>query len=331
MHRMAGKEKAEIDFARIRPWRSHETGAIAENMELWIPITIAAAFLQNLRSALQKQLQGSLGTRGASFVRFGYGFPVAILYVLLLRYGFGYPFPIPNWTFALWCVIGGLAQIYATIMLVHLFSLRNFAVGTAYSKTEPVQAALFGFVLLGERLTPGSIVAIVVGVIGVMMISMARMPLSFRNTLKALTSRTALIGIASGAVFGISAVAYRTASLSLGGPGPVMEAALTLACVTTFQTVFMLVWMIRKDRNEIVQVVRSWRSSSLVGLAGVLGSACWFTAMTLQQVAYVRALGQIELVFTFMASFFLFHERVNRMEVIGCLLIVCGILGLLFW
>ena len=331
MHRMAAKEKAEIDFARIRPWRSHETGAIAENMELWIPITIAAAFLQNLRSALQKQLQGSLGTRGASFVRFGYGFPVAILYVLLLRYGFGYPFPIPNWTFALWCVIGGLAQIYATIMLVHLFSLRNFAVGTAYSKTEPVQAALFGFVLLGERLTPGSIVAIVVGVIGVMMISMARMPLSFRNTLTALTSRTALIGIASGAVFGISAVAYRTASLSLGGPGPVMEAALTLACVTTFQTVFMLVWMIRKDRNEIVQVVRSWRSSSLVGLAGVLGSACWFTAMTLQQVAYVRALGQIELVFTFMASFFLFHERVNRMEVIGCLLIVCGILGLLFW
>ena len=300
-------------------------------MELWIPITIAAAFLQNLRSALQKHLQGSLGTRGASFVRFGYGFPVAILYVLLLRYGVGYPFPAFNWTFAFWCVIGGLSQIYATIMLVHLFSLRNFAVGTAYSKTEPVQAALFGFILLGERLTPGSIAAIMVGVIGVMMISMARMPLSVRNTVSALTSRTALIGIASGAVFGISAVSYRTAALSLGGPGPVMEAAVTLACVTTFQTVFMLIWMISKDRNEIVQVVRSWRSSALVGLAGVLGSACWFTAMTLQQVAYVRALGQIELVFTFMASFFLFHERVNRMEVLGCLLIVCGILGLLFW
>jgi EamA-like transporter family. len=135
-------------------------------MELWIPITIAAAFLQNLRSALQKHLQGSLGTRGASFVRFGYGFPVAILYVLLLHHGFGYPYPTLNWIFVGWAVIGGLAQIYATILLVYLFSLRNFAVGTAYSKTEPVQAAIFGFVLLGENITFAAVCAIIIGVVG---------------------------------------------------------------------------------------------------------------------------------------------------------------------
>ena len=110
-----------------------------------------------------------------------------------------------------------------------------------------------------------------------------------------------------------------------------MSAAVTLACVTTFQTVFMLIWMLWKDKREIVQVLVTWRSSSLVGIAGVLGSAGWFTAMTLQQVAYVRALGQIELVFTFMASWLLFRERVNAMELAGCLLIVSGILGLLFW
>ena len=228
-------------------------------------------------------------------------------------------------------LLGGLAQIFATILLVYLFSLRNFAVGTAYSKTEPVQAAIFGLIILGERLTPGAIAAIVVGVAGVMMISVARMPLSWRNLLVALTGRTALIGIASGAVFGISAVAYRSASLSLDGPNAVMQAAVTLACVTTFQTVFMLVWMVIKDKSEIGRVARAWRSSALVGLAGVTGSACWFTAMTLQQVAYVRALGQIELVFTFMASIFLFRERINRMETAGCLLIVAGILLLLMW
>jgi len=208
-------------------------------MELWIPITIAAAFLQNLRSALQKHLQGRLGTRGASFVRFGYGFPVAILYVVLLHQIAGFAIPEINWTFAIWAVIGGLAQIFATIMLVHLFSLRNFAVGTAYSKTEPVQAAIFGFILLGEKLTIGAIGAIITGVIGVMLISMARMPLSWKNTVTALASRTALVGIASGAVFGISAVAYRSASLSLDGPNSIMQAAMTLACVTTFQTIFM--------------------------------------------------------------------------------------------
>lgn len=267
-------------------------------MELWIPITIAAAFMQNLRSALQKHLQGSLGTRGASFVRFGYGCPIAILYVCFLSFGLGETTPQFNAPFFVWAIIGGLAQIFATMMLVHLFSLRNFAVGTAYSKTEPVQAALFGFLILGEKLSGGSIIAIVVGVIGVMTISMARLPLSWRSLGIALTSRTALLGIASGGVFGISAVAYRSASLSLTGSGPIMSAAVTLACVTTFQTVFMLVWMALKDKREIVQVIVTWRSSALVGIAGILGSAGWFTAMTLQQVAYVRALGQIELVFT---------------------------------
>ena len=225
-------------------------------MEAWIVITIAAAFLQNLRSALQKHLQGSLGTTGASFVRFGFGFPLAIAYVFGLHYAAGYAFPQLNGSFVFWAVLGGLAQIFATILLVYLFSLRNFAVGTAYSKTEPVQAAIFGLIILGERLTPGAIAAIVVGVAGVMMISVARMPLSWRNLLVALTGRTALIGIASGAVFGISAVAYRSASLSLDGPNAVMQAAVTLACVTTFQTVFMLVWMVIKDKSEIGRVAR---------------------------------------------------------------------------
>ena len=300
-------------------------------MEAWVIITICAAFMQNLRSALQKHLRSSLGTTGASFVRFGYGFPVAIAYVAALHHFAGYPFPALNATFAFWAVVGGLAQIYATILLVYLFSLRNFAVGTAYSKTEPVQAAIFGLILLGERLTPGAVGAIVVGVVGVMMISVARMPLSWRNLLVAMTGRTALIGIASGAIFGISAVAYRSAALSLEGPNAIMQAAVTLACVTTFQTAFMLVWMLLKDPSEIGKVVRSWRSSALVGLAGVTGSACWFTAMALQQVAYVRALGQIELLFTFAASIFVFRERITRMEVAGCLLIVAGILLLLMW
>lgn len=300
-------------------------------MELWIPITIAAAFMQNVRTTLQKKLQGKIGTRGASFVRFGYGFPVAILYVVVLHYVVGFAFPQLNFTFAFWSVVGGLAQIFATIMLVYLFTQRNFAVGTAYSKTEPVQASIFALMLLGERLTTGSILAIIVGVIGVMLISVARMPLSWGNLFKALVSRTALIGIASGGVFGISAVAYRSASLSLEGPSPIMQAAVTLACVTTFQTIFMLVWMLIKDKSEIVLVLKSWRSSSLVGLSSVLGSAGWFTAMALQQVAYVRALGQIELVFTFISSVFIFKERINRMEVSGCLLIVTGILFLLLW
>ncbi|RFC69608.1 MULTISPECIES: DMT family transporter [Mesorhizobium] len=298
-------------------------------MELWIPITITAAFLQNLRTAAQKKLQGSLGTMGASFVRFGFGFPVAILYVLGLHFLLGKPIPEMSYQFPFWALVGGVAQIAATIVLVHMFTLRNFAVGTAYSKTEPVQAALFGFVILGERLTSGAVWAIIVGVIGVMLISVARTPLSWRSLASALFGKTALTGILSGALFGISAVAYRSAALSLGGDDRMMQAALALAVATTLQTIIMVIWIALRDPTEFGRVKRAWRSSSVVGLASVVGSACWFTAMAMQPVAYVRALGQIELIFTFATSVFVFKEKINAMEIAGCLLIVSGILLLL--
>ncbi|MCO5063641.1 MAG: DMT family transporter [Rhizobiaceae bacterium] len=298
-------------------------------MELWIPITITAAFLQNLRTAAQKKLQGSLGTTGASFVRFGFGFPVAILYLLVLHFVAGKAFPAMSPAFHLWALIGGVAQIAATIVLVHMFTLRNFAVGTAYSKTEPVQAALFGLVILGEKLSSGAVWAIIVGVVGVMLISVARTPLSWRSLLAALFGKTALTGILSGALFGISAVAYRSASLSLGGDDRMMQAAMSLAVATTLQTIIMVVWMAIRDPGEFGRVRRAWRSSTVVGLASVVGSACWFTAMALQPVAYVRALGQIELIFTFATSVLVFKEKINAMEIAGCLLIVSGILLLL--
>lgn len=298
-------------------------------MELWIPVTIAAAFLQNLRTAAQKKLQGSLGTTGASFVRFGFGFPVAILYVLVLHHVAGKPYPELSVAFPVWALIGGVAQILATIVLVHMFTLRNFAVGTAYSKTEPVQAALFGLVILGEKLTTGAVWAIIVGVVGVMLISVARVTLSWRNLLASLFGKTALTGILSGALFGISAVAYRSAALSLGGNDRMMQAAMALAVATTMQTVIMVIWIAIRDKTEFARIARAWRSSAVVGLASVAGSACWFTAMALQPVAYVRALGQIELIFTFATSIFIFKEKINAMEIAGCLLIVSGILLLL--
>ncbi|MEE2866375.1 MAG: EamA family transporter, partial [Pseudomonadota bacterium] len=140
-------------------------------MELWIPITIAAAFCQNLRTALQKHLKGQLGTTGATFVRFGYGVPFAIAYAAVLHVVFKFPLPEPTPTLLIAGALGGLAQILGTFLLIHLFSFRNFAVGTAYSKTEPIQAALFGFVVLGEHISLAAGLCILVGVIGVVVIS----------------------------------------------------------------------------------------------------------------------------------------------------------------
>lgn len=298
-------------------------------MELWIPITLGAAFMQNLRSALQKALVGRLSTAGATFVRFGFGFPVAVVYVLFLRYGAGWDWPQPGWGFAGYAAAGGLAQIFATFLLVHLFSFRNFAVGTAYSKTEPVQAAIFGIIILGDFVSFAAAIAIGVSLIGVVAISVARESLSARALLASLSGRVAVIGLVSGAFFGISAVCYRAASLSLGAPGYLMQAAFTLVCVTLFQTLLMLAYMRAREPGQITAVAANWRPAAAVGLAGIAGSACWFTAMTIQNVAYVRALGQIELIFTLATSYFFFRERANRGELAGIVLITGGILILL--
>lgn len=298
-------------------------------MTLWIPITIAAAFLQNLRSVVQKHLKGVMGTTGATFVRFGFGFPFALAFVGVLHFVVGYDLPQLNRTFFAWAVVGGLGQIAATFLLIHLFSFRNFAVGTAYSRTEPAQAALFGLLFLGERATSGAVAAIAISVFGVMLISVAHTAFTARTLVTSVLSRNALIGLASGTFFGISAVAYRAASLALGGPNFMMQAAVTLAVVIVFQTVLMLVWILWKERDELPRIAKAWRPALFTGLVGASASFGWFMAMTLQQAAIVKSLAQIEMLFTFASSVFFFRERINRLEIAGCALIVGGILVLL--
>ena len=298
-------------------------------MELWVPVTLAAAFMQNLRSALQKHLKESLSTSGATFCRFVYAVPLAIAYVALLGEGFGFEWPDPNPRFALFAMVGGVTQITATALLVYLFALRNFAVGTTYSKTETVQAAVFGVVILGEPVSLAAAFAIGVSLVGVMIISVARSRLTLRNLFLGWTGRAAFIGVLSGTFFGLSAVAYRAASLSLGGEGFLMQAAFTLACVVVFQSAVMTVWIRLREPGELTRVLRNWRVASLVGVSGMLGSAAWFTAMTLENAAYVRAVGQIELVFTLVASYFFFRERSTALELAGIVLIVGGIVILL--
>ena len=53
-------------------------------MEAWIPITILAAFLQNVRSMLQKQATRTLSGNGAAYTRFLFALPFVWLYLSFL-------------------------------------------------------------------------------------------------------------------------------------------------------------------------------------------------------------------------------------------------------
>ncbi len=295
-------------------------------VELWIPITFAAALFRTLRTALQKKLTANLSTHATTFTRYVYSFPLAALYVLgLMEFG-GLDLPALNTTFLVYCVVGGVAQIFATSALIALFALRNFAVGTTYSKTDMIQAALFGAVILGEGVGFFALAAMLVSLAGIAFLSYATSGGGVRRFLHAMSGRAVLLGLLSGAGFGISAVSIRAAALSFEGGHFLVRAGLTLAVMTAMQTAAMALYLYARERPQLVGVFTQWRQASFVGLLSVLGSIGWFTAMTLQNAAYVRTLGQVELVFAFLISHFYFAERTSPPEIAGILLIVAGIL-----
>lgn len=302
-------------------------------LEIWIAITIGAAFLQNIRSSFQKHLKGKIGTTGATFVRFGFGLPVAAFYVAILVWVGGYELPPLNGTFAMWVCIAAMAQIGAQACLVALFAWRNFTVGTAYSRTEPVFAALFALVFVGEILPLIGLVAVIVTVVGVMLISVARPKDGERITPRAmlisLGTKPALIGLASGTLFGVSATGYRAASTSLDTPHFFIAAVTTLLVAISVQTLVMLVYMAVREPDQFGKIAKVWKPAALVGLVGATATFGWFSAFTLQQAALVKVVAQVEMIFTYATSIFIFRERINRIEIVGVSLIVLGICVLL--
>ena len=298
-------------------------------IDLWIPITIAAALLQCLRTAQQRALKPALSNDGANFVRYLFGAPVALVMLLSLLAARGQSLPGLNGTFLIWAVLGSVAQITATSALLHALSLRNFAVGTALSKTEAVQTAIIGTLLLGEHLAPLAWLAIAIGAVGVIALSAPAGALSLDTLRRGLGDQAAALGLLSGGLFGVSGVAIRAASLSLPEGDVALRTFTTLAVITGIQVVLMTAWLLWREPGQFRAILRVWRRAASVGLMSVIGSAGWFAAMTMQNAAYVRALGQVELIFTILIARFWLRERPSGRDLIGTALIGVGVIGVL--
>ena len=293
-------------------------------MSLWIPATLFAALVQAVRFSLQKRLRRlGLSTGGATFSRFLVAAPLAAMATaaLIARSGLGMPaLDARFWAFAL---VGGTGQIIATLCTVALFSERSLAVGIAFTKTETVQVALVSGLILGDRTSAWGFVAILLGVAGVILLS--RPPRPAEGKRGSVFNRATGLGLLAGAFFGVSSIGYRGATLEIARDDVLLRAALALACVTTFQTVAMAAWLRWREPGEIGRVLHAWRATSLVGVMGVLGSFGWFTAFTLQNAAYVRSVGQIDVVFGYLISVLAFRERVRPVELLGITLLTLGL------
>lgn len=296
-------------------------------MPLWITATIFAAFLQNLRFLLQRHLKvTTLSTMGATWARFAFATPFVALMLALWLGISGQALPGPTPAFWAYAVTGAIAQMLATACVVALFGRRNFAVGVTLAKTEVILTALIGLVVLGEAVSTPALIAIGIGFFGVILLSDppktdVALPWSRR-----LFNAASGYGLASGFLFGISAVCYRGATLSLAGGDEVLRAATALLTATLVQTATLGLWLAWREAGQIARVAAAWRVSALVGLTSALGSLGWFTAFALQTAAYVKALGQVELLFTFLFSVFWLKERSSAKEIGGVALLVASVL-----
>jgi len=287
---------------------------------MWILVTLVAAALQTARTALQHRLRSLLSVSGAGFVRYVYGAPVSLGVVGVLALS-GVDLPSVSASFWPLIAMGGIAQILGTVYLIKAFDERDFAIGTVFAKTEVIQVAILSLVLLGEPLRWGAWVGAVVCMAGVAALAGR----GRRLTVASLRDRAAMFGLLAGGLFGLASIGIRAATQALDGGSVVTRALLTLAVMNTIQTVVHGGYLVARDPEQIRLGFVHWRSSSVVGLLSVSGSAGWALALALENAAKVRTLGQVELLFAFAVSAVFLRDRHTRGEYLASALVAVGV------
>jgi drug/metabolite transporter (DMT)-like permease len=293
-------------------------------VELWVWITLFAVVMQVGRHSLQKHLTASMKAMAVVWVRFLFGLPFGLLY---------FDAEIPAVTPYAWACsfAAAITQIMGTFFIIKLFGERNFAVGVTFTKTEVIQAVFLGFVLVGDQTTTIGYLAIVLSMVGVMVLSMRGGVFGFGNLVTGLFTRAAMLGIASGLGFASASVFIRAAALDLEDVGFLLRAGVILVVVISIEAVLIGIYFVWCDRNEIFNIFRQWKPSLLVGLTSALGSVGWFNAMTLERVAYVKTVSQLEVILSILVSYVVFKERSKLYELVGMALVVSAIVVLLLF
>lgn len=302
-------------------------------MELvWIPISVLGALMQAVRTAAQRGLNARLSTMVTTYVRSLFGLPVLLAYLAAVVLLGGEQLPGTGWRFFAAAAAAATAQLAATALLIHLFSLRSFAVGTMLSKTDVMMTAIVGSLLFSESIDGLGWLAIALTVAGVLLISLGRLGIAGAGGQRPATMRVRAvswptgIGLLTGFFFCLSYLFLREASLSLGGGGFLIRGAVTVVAVTAIQVLALGLWLLFAERAGLRAMWGEWRAGSFIGLTSAIGSICWFTAMTIENASYVRAVGQVEAVFTLAISWFYFREWISAPELAGVGVIVLGVI-----
>lgn len=288
----------------------------------WIFYTLFAAFMQAVRTAGQKHLVSNLSVSVVTWSRYGFGLPPAILYLIFCYWKFADSPVTFGLTFWVYTFVAALAQVIATGLLVKLFSLRNFAVGTTYAKTEAILAAVLATILFGKSISLTAWIAVLIGALGVMFVTLQKS----QNPAQGLKSHRQLIyGLGAGVMFAITSVFIREANLVLDASTE-LSAAIILVLSLLIQGIISTIW-VHWENPKNWQLIKSHSKTGwFIGLTGTLGSIGWYTAFGFQEAALVKTLGQIEFLFTILLTIYFFREKISKAEWVGMIFVLVAIL-----
>lgn len=291
---------------------------------MWVPITLAAATFQILRTARQHRLRERLSVNEAGFVRYAFGLPFALVAALATFVVVGRD--VPSIPARFWLIVAGagVAQIGGTLALLRSFDLRDFAIGTVYSKSEVILVAAVSAIALDEPLTAWGWVAAAVVVVGLAWLAAPR---KIGDALRSAADPAALMGVLAGLGFALAAAGLRGASTSLGDGSTWDRAILTLTVMLAIQSVVNATQIGASRRDSLRSVGAAWRPALAVGILSLAGSTCWTLAVTLTNAAKVRTLGQVELLLAFAISVLWLRERHVRAEYLASGLVLVGVIG----
>lgn len=293
---------------------------------LWIPATVLAAIFQVGRNALQRGVMASAGPWGATLVRFLFGLPLSILFVIIALIVVPNAHPGFHSGFWLSAIVGAASQVLATAALLVAMQRSGFAVGTALQQSSLPLAALIGLIVYHDRLSAIAWFGVAVTTVGLAVLTW---PSKRASTPQPMSG--AFFGLLSGLLFGFSLNAFRHAALSLAPAHPVFAAIITLSIVQAMQAVALTVILMVRDPAALRSVLRSWKESLGAGAFGALASAGWFIALALSPAAPVRALGVIEAPIAAIAGHRLFRETLHAKQIIAGLAVISGIILTSLW
>lgn len=279
----------------------------------WIFFTFLAAFMQAWRNALQSKLSTDMSLAGVTLSRFIVASPIAAIYLYGLYQYQDAALPTFNNAFWIFIIGASVMQILATGLMVKLFKMNNYAVGAGLAKSEALVAAILGILFFGSALT-------LFGWLGVFLGAIAVLLLSGITSVKHFNAKTAFLGLACGTSFALTSLWVREASLNSGLMFP-HSAAWVLLFVISLQSLILLIYLLVKEPKTINKMWHYKKMVCLVSFFSCIGSIGWFSAMSLQHVAYVKTLGQVEVFFTMLISILWLKQPLKRQDSAGLLLI----------